>query len=170
MKLTVLDAIPRNANPRDAFVVHIRVMHGDADGYDTFQVGPFDASTDKEALKSLLRTLKAMDDRYPRGRGGGDEYSYNYVPGFEGWFGTSYANTKEEYEKNCWAKVPYADFAPQRAYAEQVYSKLKNYSDWPSDISMGGGFDLHNEASLDKFSVVYYSDEGVQHNVSVEFD
>lgn len=125
MKFMVGDEVVSTRVP-DTFVVEIKVMHGDADGYNTFEVGPFLAGVENLALTSLVETLDRMSVAFPNGRGASD--SYNSVEGFDTWFGW------EETDNSI------------------VDSMLLPYvGGWPHDVTYE-----ECEASLDDFQVVYY--------------
>lgn len=142
--------------PLSAFVVNIKVMHGDADGYNTFQMGPF-YQKDKEALASLIGTLQRMESK---GRwGDGDNY-YRNIEGFEAWFGTGTGDTLEEYRDACDSDLPYEQFEPHRRLSGSVEKPY--YDGWPWDVTYE-----EYPASLDGWNIVYYDHAGVKHRVTV---
>lgn len=142
--------------PVSAFMVSIKVMHGDADGWNTFELGPF-RKKDTEALTSLVGTLQRMQSS---GRwGDGDNY-YRNIEGFEAWFGTSVGDTWAEYTEYCDSDLPYEKFEPHRTLASSVE---KPYHDgWPWDVTYE-----EYPASLTRWEVFYYDHAGVKHAVTV---
>ena len=82
-----IKGIVKNLHQPDTFEVIIRVMHGDADSYESITIGPFIRGTDEAKLQDLIETLDRMDAEYPHGRGGGTRDNYDNVEGFFKWFG-----------------------------------------------------------------------------------
>jgi hypothetical protein len=126
---------------RDAFVVEVQVMYGDADGYGDFEIGPFAKDKDDALLEDFVTLCKGMDAAYPHGRGGDD--NYNHVPGFNEWFDSENHLTEEEWEA-----------LPQR--------QRDLGRDWPYD-PQGDGV----QASFEKYEVFYYDETGVKFDVKV---
>lgn len=50
-------------NPRNAYVLYVNLMHGDADAYSTIKFGPYVADDDFEVtdLEARIKVLKKMD-------------------------------------------------------------------------------------------------------------
>ena len=65
--------------PTNVYVLEVRIMHGDADLYQTIH---FDAPSQEEAIE-YIGLFDNMLAAYPHGRGGSEEYSYHNVEGFE---------------------------------------------------------------------------------------
>jgi hypothetical protein len=59
MKLTIGEAIV-DRNPRDAFVLYLKVMHGDADGYSTEEI--MRVPNDEANLEDLYEALRLIDE------------------------------------------------------------------------------------------------------------
>lgn len=56
---------------RDSFVIDIKFMHGDADGYEYERV----VMSEADEVMELLNFLERCAVRYPRGKGGCDDYT-----------------------------------------------------------------------------------------------
>lgn len=151
LKIEYGDPIKVVEPPKNAFEVEINVYYGDADGFSSFVVGPFTPVVDNWALESLLRTLKAMYEEYAViGRGGGSEYSYSHVPGFDHWFG---GDSKVGDERS----------------VEFRASALVGHPSWPADPFMEEAWgDLHAQATYDNHTVYYYDDQGAKSRAVVE--
>lgn len=126
-------------NYREELVVEIKVMFGDADGYQTFEVGPF-KNENKKDLQDLLQTCERMSKAYPHGRGGGSDY--NHVDGFNRWFDLE-NTTDDEYES-------LSEFVQNTG------------GDWPYEPD-GMGY----QSSYQSYKLFYYDAAGVKHNASV---
>ena len=74
-----------NEPVKNGFYIEITFMFGDADGYQTEEMGPF-SNEELPLLCDALDTINRCMIAYPNGRGGGD--TYNHVDGFEKWFDT----------------------------------------------------------------------------------
>lgn len=68
---------------KDGFYIEVTFMFGDADGYQTEEMGPF-SKKELPLLYDALETIQRCIDAYPNGRRGGD--TYNHVEGFNKWF------------------------------------------------------------------------------------
>jgi hypothetical protein len=126
---------------RDAFVVEVKVMYGDADGYGNFEIGPFARDEDEALLGDFVTLCKGMDEAYKYGRGGDDDY--NHVPGFNEWFDSENHLTEEQ-----WDALP-------KKQQELCW-------DWPRD-PQGDGI----QSSFEKYEVFYYDETGVKFDVKV---
>ncbi len=131
-------------------------------------VGPFYRDADEDALESLLTLLNnlATEQLQKQGSGHSSMYTYNHVPGFEGWFGTSLADTEEQYLEHCWALVPYADNVSQYFFSKRISEHRGNtvFDSWPSNVRSNDGTD----ALYDSHQVYFYDENGVKRAVSVE--
>lgn len=78
-----------SAHERVAFYVELSIMHGDADSYDTLDVGPFHSSEEAE-LADLVGTLRRVMSDRPQGEDG-----YHHVEGFRAWFDEDYESTDD---------------------------------------------------------------------------
>jgi hypothetical protein len=145
----------------NSYVVEVTAMHGDADGYDTIQIGPFYKDEDEAALESLLQTLDNMDKAYPYGRSGIDEY-YN-TEGFMAWFDD--ADYTEDTYINAYrpSNVPYSEYVESRnivvAFTEKNNIELPY---WPSDVQSNDG----SSAGFDKYEIFYYDENLVKYHVT----
>lgn len=84
----------------ESYEVSIRVMHGDADYYETVTTGPF-FTHELEDLEYLLQTLLRMQQAYPDGRGADD--GYEEVEGYLDWFELGSVRTEPYLErKDIW--------------------------------------------------------------------
>lgn len=134
----------------NSFEVEIDVMHGDADGFSSFTVGPFIQGESEWAIESLLKILAAMDEKFKRtGRGGGEEYSYSRIPGFDDWFGADLGLGNDDSEA-------------------RKASDLVQNPEWPIDITCYAIFDLHGESSYHGHKVFYYDSAGIKYRASAE--
>ena len=126
--------------PIDSYVVEVETMYGDADGWGRVIVGDFKIG-EEEYLEDLLKTCERMDEAYPHGRGGWD--NYNHVEGFNKWFSID-DTTDEEYDS--------------------MSARMKELaSEWEFDPQSDG-----SHASFYGYNVFYYDKNGVKHSVSVE--
>lgn len=75
MKITVGDPVAAK-NPRNAYVLYVSLMHGDADAYTTIKYGPFAADDEFELadLENKIKALQALGD---------DPDTYNDNPAFQ---------------------------------------------------------------------------------------
>jgi hypothetical protein len=146
MDLTIGELIPKAQTP-NSFEVEILTYWGDADGYKTFVMGPFIKDQDEDALQGLLETLHRMDNAYPDGRGGYDEY--DGVEGFAGWFVREF-DPENDSDSD-------AD-AIGRKWKENQAGKAHIY--WPVDPYA----DMQN--SYDKHKIFYYDENQNQYAVS----
>lgn len=131
---------------KDSFVVKIKVMHGDADGYSELEVSGFRGNCQKSKLhmEDLIQTLKEMEAEYPHGRGGFD--TYDHLEGFPKWFGGEILDEHRDW---------YEDLED---WEQKMY-----WSDWP--LSPDG---YGTQASFESYSVYYYDENGVKYYVEVE--
>lgn len=129
--------------PINAYVVEIETMYGDADGFGRIAVGGFKKDEEEEYLKDLLETCERMDEAYPRGRGGYD--NYDHVEGFNKWFNID-DTTDEEYNA-----------------MSQREKELSAY--WEYNPQCDGG-----HASFYGYKVFYYDENGVKYEVSVKLN
>lgn len=173
MRFLIEEPVPSKHKPM-TYEVEIRVMHGDADGYNTFTIGPFIYGVDEDALTSLVETLDRIAAAYPSGRGGNwEKYGFQHIEGFYSWFHDSYARNEKEYLDNIvkWTKttVPYDVFAKHHTLAVPPGGETPEwgYPEWPHDVTMG---DEGLEADLDEYSVYFYDEFGTKHRVKVEKD
>ena len=144
MKFHIKDRIPSPHTP-DSFEIVIDTYHGDMDGYATVVAGPFPGNNRKsrEAMTSLLETLQRMKDAYPNGRGGGSEYGYENVEGFNAWFGEGESKDGEELPD------PHSELA----------DAFEFFLEWPTEPYEG------NDNSVWKFSIFYYDENLAQYAV-----
>lgn len=123
----------------DCFVIEVKGMYGDADGYGSLSYGPFH-HTEQELMTSFIEFLDRMAAAYPHGRGGYDDYYH--VEGFKEWMDAD-SLTQEEY-----------DALPKR---------IKELSQYWLNEPQGDGM----QASYNGFKVFYYNPYGVKYDVEV---
>lgn len=146
------DVVPNDHAP-NTYEVEVSTYFGDADGYDKVVVGPI---TNVESLTDLIETLDRVDAEYPHGRGGGEEYSYQNVPGFYSWFGDSLVESSDDYY------TAYPDITVDYAtYLEHLALVEGREANWPYDPF------TYSEQSLESYKVFYYDADCVQHVVTV---
>lgn len=85
---------PKEDN-RKGYLLIIDTMIGDADGYDTVEVGCFQEN-ELHLLEEVIGVCDRMIEAYPNGRGGDDDY--NHIEGFEKWFTEDYEDNIENIE------------------------------------------------------------------------
>lgn len=146
----IIGAPIANSHTPESYEVEVKVMFGDGDGYDTFIVGPFLKDKDEELLQHLIETLERMEQAYPHGRGGGDEY--NHVEGFAAWFEEDYDEEEATEDGDTLAETINA-----------FYARNKNYPNWPHDVTY-----METSASYNDSWVVYYDESKTAHKVTVE--
>lgn len=171
MRLAVKDPVEPVAIP-DSYSVEIELMGGDADYYTSLELKGFERGRDEELLEDLLRLLERLKASYPYGRGGGDEFSYRLLKGFEPWF-------LEDDDEEYWRFEPSSEEEAQelrelsarvRELTERTTEKLPGSSSdpyWPHDAT-DLGFDGHGECGYRSHEVFYYDGNLVKHLVEVE--
>lgn len=123
------------------YVVEIKTMYGDADGYGKVIVGGFKKDFDENLMIDLLKTCERMEKAYPNGRSGYD--SYNHIEGFNRWFNI------EDLDEDIW---------------ESLSEHEQNFTgDWESEP----GYD-ECQASYYDYSIFYYDDLGFKYEVNVK--
>jgi hypothetical protein len=87
VRLEISGPVPNTHTPY-TFELEITVMHGDADSYDTFTLGPFKMhEPDRGTLHKIIEVLDRLRPFYPNGRGGNyEKYGYQNVPGYDDFF------------------------------------------------------------------------------------
>jgi len=180
MILTIGDQAPATALA-NRYSVEIEVMSGDGDDYSNFTVFGFEPGVDEELLENLLGLLDRLREFYPRGRGGGEEYSYTKVPGFEPWFGgTSVDHAEEEWfytpkSQEEWLEL--IDLGKRiesfqegvRERSLRLQAKIDAMPDWPSDVTMLDAYDCHGEADFQSYRVFFHDENLVKREVRVSF-
>jgi len=68
---------------KNGYLLVINTMIGDADGYDTVEVGYF-KEEELHLLEEVIDLCERMKNAFPHGMGGGDDY--HDVEGFLRWF------------------------------------------------------------------------------------
>lgn len=126
---------------KDCFVFKIKVMYGDADGYGEVVVSGFktDCTESKDLMVDLVKTLIRMNDAYPHGRGGYDDY--NHVEGFIEWFGDEMFDGYDD--------------------LSELHQSLLGNS-WPYDTS---GYGI--QSSYKSYKIYYYDSIGNEFDVKV---
>jgi len=180
MNLTIGEPVPATALA-NRYSVEIEVMSGDGDDYDKFTVSGFQPGVDEELLENLLGLLDRLRDFYPQGRGGGEEYSYTKVPGFEAWFSSSsvdHANEEWFYTPKSeeeWLELTelgkrvesFQEGVHERAL--RLQAKIDAMPEWPSDVTMLDAYDCHGEADFVSYRVFFHNENLVKREVRVDF-
>lgn len=156
---------PVTVTPPDTYTVEVTTYRGDADGYSDFTMGPFKRGENEDSLQCLLETLRRTKERFPNGRGGSIEYSYeNDVLGFVQWFGGSPCSTVEEMQEHYPKHLEL--FGAEVNLAISALAEDFYYEGWPTEEIYEGSF----EESLDTYQVFYYDHNSVKFNVSVDWE
>lgn len=180
MKLTIGDPVPATALA-NRYSVEIEVMSGDGDDYEKFSVVGFQPGVDEELLNNLLKLLDRLREFYPHGRGGGEEYSYTKVPGFEPWFSdSSVDHAGEEWlytpeTESEWLEL--IDLGERvesfqegvRERALRLQAKIEAMPEWPSDVALLDAYDTHGEATFVSYRVFFHDENLVKREVRVDF-
>ena len=180
MNLTIGDPVPATALA-NRYSVEIEVMSGDGDDYSHFTVFGFQPGVDEDILENLLRLLDRLREFYPHGRGGGEEYSYTRVPGFEAWFSSSSVDhAGEEWlytpkSEDEWTELidlgksieVFQESVRERAL--RLQAKIDAMPEWPSDVTMLDAYDCHGEASFQSYRVFFHDENLVKREVQVSF-
>lgn len=80
MNIEILEPIA-SKNPTNAYQVAVNVMHGDADAYSTFHLGPY-AKDDEFELADLKEVLQALEVVKDANLGSTDRDNYSHLKGF----------------------------------------------------------------------------------------
>ena len=80
----IVEPLP-NRNPKNAFVVTVNVMFGDADFYEDIKF-EFSEKEEKTLLQFLTFLNLKVAPAYSNGRGGDDRYE-TVIPEWKSWFG-----------------------------------------------------------------------------------
>lgn len=149
----------------ESYVVEINTYRGDADGDSQLLMGPFKAGKDDESLQSLLETLRRIKERFPHGRGGSSEFSYeSNVLGFAQWFGVNPSSTVEELQE-CYPQLV-EKFGLETNLAVSALVKDFYSEEWPYQE----GYPDMIEESLDNYKVFYYNEIGDKFNVEIDWE
>lgn len=153
---TIGNPLPTEHTP-NTYEVEIKLMHGDADAESLLTVKPFQLN-ETEALNSLLTVLDTMSNLYPNGRGGNyDEFGFHNVEGFYSWFGDITISSKDQYKNYSHSTVPYETYLHHKNF---VTPERANYWEW----------DYTNpeiEADIESYTVYYYDDNLIKHEVNI---
>lgn len=157
MQIVISDPVPTVAI--DSYMVEIQTMMGDGDGYRVLTVGPFKRGQQEDSLQSLLETLKRMDEKFPRGMGGQD--NYDDVLGYYEWFCA--VRSIEELNKYG------ADLIARDG--ETVHQEIlalsgDHYEEWNMDAIVDG----MRPEKLDEYKVFYYDAVGTKHTVQISLE
>ena len=120
------------------YYVEVTVMFGDADGFETFDVGPFNPM-EEHALADLIETLRRVGADRPR-----HEDGYQHVEGFRAWFDDDYEGV-----------------AGDTHWLIRNNVDNLNYNWWPMDRY------APYPGKLDKYQVVWYDSYGFKFNVDI---
>ena len=123
---------------KNLYVVYVKFMHGDADGYETeeceFQLG------DEEHMLEFLNFLALCSVKYPHGKGGCDDYTR--VPGYNRWV--------ESYEYD-------EDEMSEEEFEALADNQILEWPFWEGEYC----------ASYDGAHVVFFNEEGIRHSVNL---
>lgn len=156
VQLTVSHPVP--VEIKDSYIVEIQSMLGDGDVYRDFTVGPFKKSKDDDSLHSLLETLERMDEKFPRGMGGTD--NYDDVLGYYEWF--CEVRTLEAMNK----------YGPELIARDgaDIHQEIMDLSkDHSSEWNMDSIVDCIRPEQLAQFNVFYYDEAGVKYAVQIDW-
>jgi hypothetical protein len=153
----VSDPVPTVAI--DSYMVEIQTMMGDGDGYRVLTVGPFKRGQQEDSLQSLLETLKRMDEKFPRGMGGTD--NYDDVLGYYEWF---CAVRSIESLKKYGAELIARD--GETVHQEILALSGDHYEEWNMDAIVDG----MRPEKLDEYKVFYYDAVGTKHTVQISLE
>lgn len=121
----------------DCYVVEIKTMYGDADGYGKITVGGFRKGEDEDLLNEFLDLCERMENC-------SDGDSYDQIEGFEKWF-ESYDLEPEDWD----------------AMTERE-KKLCGDNEWEDDPNGYG-----DQATYSGAKVYWYSYTGAKYNVDI---
>lgn len=133
----------------NVYVVAVRFMHGDADGYETeeceFALG------DEERMLEFLNFLSRCSVRYCNGKGGRD--SYNDVPGYSRWV------EDEEFNEDDWEDLDDEELEAKREEFEEsgTDDQILSWPFWEGEWC----------ASYDGAHVVFFDENGTQKTVKM---
>lgn len=138
--------------PVESFVVEIKTMTGDGDGYSDLIVGSFSKSQ-KKNLQSIVETLNRM-------KSVSDVYCFGYesILGFLPWF--SGLDSDDEIRDHIYNE--FLDF--DETELEVILELSKGFrSEWMADMRN----DDHTAQTLISYDVFYYDANRVKHNVII---
>lgn len=155
MKFNITESIPAKETPKDSYVIQIKVMQGDADGYRTFTMPPFTKDKDEISLQSLLETLKRMESEFSY------ETGYKEILGFQQWFGE--VTSFEDLPK--WFPELIEKFGLEVS-EEFVTLSQHHRSEWKPDPVYG----YNSPERLYEYKVVYYDETGNKFAVKIDWE
>lgn len=155
MKLNITKPIPVKDTPKDSYVVQIKVMQGDADGYRKFTLRPFKKDKDEASLQNLLETLKRMESEFSY------ETGYKEILGFQQWFGE--INSIDDLPK--WFPELLEKFGPEVSEGIVALSQ-RHRGEWKPDPVYG----YNSPERLEKYKVVYYDETGAKFKVQIDWE
>jgi hypothetical protein len=146
-------------------MIEASAMFGDADGYDSVELGPF--QNNEEHLKYLEEAIIACDDMekaYPHGRCGYDNYHSDnekdegYVAGFDLWFNNDNFDDDYDYDEEDYDE----ENEDEDDCEDNKDPRLKLGCSWPSCPDGYG-----SQASFDEYKVFYYDKDGIKYEVEI---
>lgn len=144
MEIVVGKKIVDEENRRDCYFVNVVVMHGDGDAYTDREFGPFKVITHENHLYDFLKVLSKMENYFPRGMSGGDDY--DDLQGFLPWFDEGLKKGRNESENE----------------SLRLAQNLELYFYWSHDVTSP-----YSQAQYDSHSVWYIDDKGHKRHVRV---
>ena len=132
------------------YAVEVKLMLGDADFYESFELAGFRKEQDEHVLEELVTLLQRL-----RETKGADRYKD--VPGFLSWFGGERVESEAEYEVYN-SSVPYEEFRRSYELMDEHCDRTRFYPDW--------SYYYDHLAQLDDFQVYYYDEAGRKHRVT----
>lgn len=154
MKFNITKPIPTKETPKDSYVVQIKVMQGDADGYRKFTLPPFKKGSEEASLQNLLETLKRMESEFSY------ETGYKEILGFQQWFGE--IRTIDDLPK--WFPELLEKFGTETS-EEIVTLSQRHRGEWKPDPVYG----YNSPEQLDEYKVLYYDETGNKFAVEIDW-
>ncbi|AGO48947.1 hypothetical protein N356_gp055 [Cellulophaga phage phi14:2] len=144
MKFKITDRVKKNRNPTSTFEFVIELMGGDADAsfYPTVLV-----DENNPYLERFVKFLENCKKAYPNGKGGYDDYSH-----------------VEDY----WLFIEESEF-PDDISKEQEAAFEKEVENCGITFFWESNYEYFGESSFVNYRVLYYDENGIKHNIEIEF-
>lgn len=174
MRIIVGNPVPAKHLP-DSYSVELSLRGGDDDYSQNVSIGGFHLEQDMELFENLIELLSRIEKAFPHGRGGGPEFGYDRIQGFEPWFNEDYdaslnagfnkhsSMSPEEQSASLELHEKILAFYDRTQKEVSLYNTEGGYVFWPYDATCED-----SEATLDSFKVYYHGVDGIVYNVSVE--
>lgn len=143
----------------DSYMVEIKTMIGDADGYSHVTLGPFKRVQHWDNLKNLLELLAAMK-KYDLFE------NYNSVVGFLQWFNPDIKTLDDLADSHFYFYEDDDDEEKEeRKHHEKAFVLSKGFTqEWPYDPRSDDGY----QQSIYEVKVYYYDYNGIKYNTEVK--